>query len=43
MLTTQSQNLAPYVLAVFGVLAGLFIAIRWFKRGVRGVAAGKVK
>jgi hypothetical protein len=43
VLTDAVADIGPYVLAVFGVLAGATIAIRWFKRGTSGVASGKVK
>lgn len=41
--STAAGEISVYVVATFAVLAGAMIAIRWFKRGVRGVAAGKVK
>lgn len=42
-LSTAAGEIGVYVLALFALLAGLHLAISWFKRGVRGAAAGKVK
>jgi len=42
-MSTSAGEIGVYVLALFGLLAGLHLAIAWFKRGVRGAAAGKVK
>lgn len=42
-LSTAAGEISTYVVAAFAVLAGAYIAIKWFKRGVKGVAAGKVK
>lgn len=42
-MTTAAGDISPYVIALFALLAGLTIAIAWFKRGVRGVKSGNVK
>lgn len=41
--STAAGEISVYVVATFAVLAGATIAIRWFKRGVRGVSSGKIK
>jgi len=42
-MSTAAGEIRVYVLALFAVLAGLALAIAWFKRGVRGASHGKVK
>jgi len=42
-MSTQAGEIGVYVLALFALLAGLHLAISWFKRGVRGAAAGRLK
>jgi len=43
ILGNTASDLSGYVIAVYALLAGFYVAIRWFKRGVKGVASGKVK
>lgn len=40
--STAAGEISVYVLALFGVLGGLHLAIAWYKRGVRSAGKGKV-
>lgn len=42
-MSMAAGEIGVYVLALFGLLGGLHLAIAWYKRGIRGAAAGKVK
>jgi len=43
VMSNTASDISAYVIAVFALLAGFYVAIRWFKRGVKGVASGRVK